>query len=334
MKLYMSTKFTIILPNYKTEYFLEECLNSLHNQTFKDFEVLLVNDGSVGLSEIEIKKFYSEAVFNNTLDISGVEAKKQCDYIFNNLVKQDPRFKLINKANGGQSSARNLALNWAQGEYIVFLDCDDYLDKDYLLEANKRLEVKNKDEIIYGSVKLFEDGIISDYIKLNKQLPVINNLANMLVFPSWTPTPINYFWPLSIIKKYELQYPEGKKGEDTNFILENILSNYKEFKNKEILKAFVPVPNSIYFYRQFKEQMTKQSDFEFKLFNDMTEHMESKIGFLETIDWKYGLLGKLFVKRFRLYNKRNMEKNKFMKIGYSIYAKTLTLVAIFTSKTV
>jgi glycosyltransferase involved in cell wall biosynthesis len=332
MKHYMSTKFTIILPNYKTEYFLEECLTSLQNQTFKDFEVLLVNDASVGLNQIEIQKFDSNAMFHNTLKIEGVEPSKQCDYIFNNLVKQDPRFKLINKANGGQSSARNLALNWAQGEYVVFLDCDDYLDKDYLLEASRILEVKNEDEIIYGSVKLYEDGIISDYIKLNKQLPAINNLANMLVFPSWTPTPINYFWPLSIIKKYELQYPEGKKGEDTNFILENVLANYKEFKNKDTLKGFVSVPHSIYYYRQFKEQMTKQNDFEFKLFNDMTEHMESKIDFLETIDWKYGLLGKLFVKRFRMYNKRNLEKNKLIKIGYSVYAKTLTLVAIIISK--
>jgi glycosyltransferase involved in cell wall biosynthesis len=330
----MQTKFTIILPNYKTEYFLEECLTSIVNQTYKDFEVLLVNDGSVGLSKAEIQKFESETNFDNTINFNGIEQTKQCEYIFNNLVKIDHRFKLINKVNGGQSSARNLALNWAQGEYVVFLDCDDYLDKEYLMEASKKLEVKKNDQIVYGSVKLYEDGIVSDYINLNKQLPTVNNLANLLVFPSWTPTPINYFWPLSIIKKYELQYPVGKKGEDTNFIVENILASYKEFGNKEVLKKFFEIPNSIYYYRQFKEQMTKQSDFEFKLFNDMTEHVETKIEFLDTINWKYGLLAKLFVNRFRLYNKRNQETNLIKKTYFNLTVKIMTVLSILIAKTI
>jgi glycosyltransferase involved in cell wall biosynthesis len=330
----MQTKFTIILPNYKTEFFLEECLTSIVNQTYKDFEVLLVNDGSVGLNNDEIQKFESVTNFNNTIKFSGVEQTKQCEYIFNNLVKNDQRFKLINKVNGGQSSARNLAINWAQGEYVVFLDCDDYLDKEYLKAASKKLEVKKIDQIVYGSVKLYEDGIVSDYSNLNKQLPVVNNLANLLVFPSWTPTPINYFWPLSIIKKYDLQYPVGKKGEDTNFILENILASYKEYGNKEVLKKFFEIPNSIYYYRQFKEQMTKQSDFEFKLFNDMTEHMETKIKFLETIDWKYGLLGKLFVNRFRTYYKRNEENNIFKKNYFNLKVKLMTLLSLIIAKSI
>jgi glycosyltransferase involved in cell wall biosynthesis len=330
----MSTKFTIILPNYKTEYFLEECLTSLINQTFTDFEVLLVNDGSVGLTVNEIQKFDSESKFNNTIKLDGIDPTKQCEFLFNSLVKKDSRFKLINKANGGQSSARNLALNWAEGEYAIFLDCDDYLDIDYLLEASKKLELKSIDQIIYGTVKLYEDGIISDYSNLNKQLPAINNLANLLVFPSWTPTPINYFWPVSIIKKYELKYPEGKKGEDTTFILENILANYKEYKNKEVLKEFFNVPTSIYYYRQFKEQMTKQSDFELRLFDDMTEHMESKVETLGSIDQKYGVLAKLFVLRFRLYNKRNQTTNPVKKVSLNIYTKFLTVMALIVSKSI
>jgi glycosyltransferase involved in cell wall biosynthesis len=330
----MQTKFTIILPNYKTEYFLEECLTSIFNQTYKYFEVLLVNDGSVGLSNDEIQKFESETKFNNTIEFSGVEQTKQCEYIFNNLFKADPRFKLINKVNGGQSSARNLALKWAKGEYVVFLDCDDYLDQDYLMEASKKLEAKSIDDIVYGSVKLYEDGVISDYCNLNKQLPAINNLANLLVFPSWTPTPINYFWPLSIIKKYELQYPVGKKGEDTNFILENILANYREYGNKAVLKKFFEIPNSFYYYRQFKEQMTKQSDFEFKLFNDMTEHVETKIEFLDTINWKYGLLAKLFVNRFKLYNKRNQETNLIKKTFFNLTVKIMTILSLLIAKSI
>jgi glycosyltransferase involved in cell wall biosynthesis len=330
----MQVKFSIILPNYKTEYFLEECLMSLKNQTFKEFEVLLVNDGSIGLTKEENAKFMNEAIFVNKLDFVNIDQTKQCEYIFKNLVSNDSRFKLINKPNGGQSTARNLALNWVLGDYVVFLDCDDYLDPDYLLHANQKIESKKIEEIIYGNVKLVEDGVISDYAKLNKQLPKVNNLANLLVFPSWTPTPINYFWPSTIIKKYNLQYPEGKKGEDTNFILENILANYEEYKNKESLKEFFDIPESIYYYRQFKEQMTKQSDFELKLFNDMSDYIETKIETLNSIDNKYGVLAKLFVMRFRLYNKRNQEKNLILKFILNLYTKVLTLMAIIVSKSI
>lgn len=94
---------SVIVPIYNTEKYLDKCLDSIQNQTFTDFEVIMVDDGSTDKSS-EICKQYEE----------------------------DSRFKYYYKYNGGSSSARNLGLKQASGEYIAFVDSDDMLDPDYL----------------------------------------------------------------------------------------------------------------------------------------------------------------------------------------------------------
>jgi glycosyltransferase involved in cell wall biosynthesis len=100
----MKPAISIIVPVYNTEPFLKKSLDSILTQTFKDFEVLIVNDGST----------------DNSGDICDEYALK------------DKRVKVIHKKNGGLSSARNAGLRIARGEFLSFLDSDDYIDKDML----------------------------------------------------------------------------------------------------------------------------------------------------------------------------------------------------------
>ena len=93
-------KFSIIIPIYNVERYLRECLDSVLNQTFPDWEAICLNDGST--------------------DNSGV--------ILDEYAARDPRFKVVNQPNGGLSSARNTGLKAAQGEYVLFLDSDDWLE--------------------------------------------------------------------------------------------------------------------------------------------------------------------------------------------------------------
>ena len=95
---------SVIVPVYNVEKYLEECLDSIQNQTYSDIEVILVNDGSL----------------DNSKDI----CEKYC--------KEDNRFKLINQANQGQSVARNHGVAASTGEFIVFVDSDDIIRQDYL----------------------------------------------------------------------------------------------------------------------------------------------------------------------------------------------------------
>ena len=92
-------KISIIVPVYNTEKYLDRCIQSILSQTYTDFELLLINDGST--------------------DSSGAICDKYAE--------QDSRVRVFYKENGGVSSARNVGLNNAEGEYIIFVDSDDYM---------------------------------------------------------------------------------------------------------------------------------------------------------------------------------------------------------------
>lgn len=95
---------SIIVPVYNAEKYLDKCINSIIDQSYRDFEVLLIDDGSS----------------DGSAEICDTHASK------------DPRIRVIHKSNGGSASARNLGLKLAKGDYIAFVDADDYVDPDYL----------------------------------------------------------------------------------------------------------------------------------------------------------------------------------------------------------
>ena len=98
------SKISVIIPIYKVEKYLQQCVDSIRNQTFQDIEIILVDDGSP--------------------DGCG----KMCDA----FALEDNRIKVIHKENGGLSSARNAGLMVAGGEYVSFIDSDDYTDLQML----------------------------------------------------------------------------------------------------------------------------------------------------------------------------------------------------------
>lgn len=100
----MEELISVIVPAYNVEKYLEKCVESLIKQTYSNLEIILVDDGST----------------DNTGDLCDVYSKK------------DNRIKVIHKKNGGQSEARNYALDIAKGKYITFLDSDDYVSNDYI----------------------------------------------------------------------------------------------------------------------------------------------------------------------------------------------------------
>ena len=97
-------KFSIIIPVYKVEEYLEKCIKSVLNQTYKNFELILVDDGS----------------------------PDKCPLICDNYAKIDSRVFVIHKQNGGVSSARNEGIKVAKGEYIWFVDSDDFVEENSL----------------------------------------------------------------------------------------------------------------------------------------------------------------------------------------------------------
>ena len=112
---------SIIVPVYNAEKTIERSVESLLKQTYSELEIILVNDGSTDGSEAIIKRYLS-----------------------------DNRVKLINKPNGGASSARNVGLAKATGEYIQFTDIDDYIEDNMIFRLVETIEKKNASLVICG----------------------------------------------------------------------------------------------------------------------------------------------------------------------------------------
>ena len=115
-------KFSIIVPVYNVEEYIDDCLKSIFNQSFKDFEVIVVNDGTK----------------DNSMDIV-----KNYDV------------KVINQENAGLSAARNTGVKSSTGEYLLFIDSDDYIEKDLLKNINNNLK-DNPDVLRFQIKEIFD----------------------------------------------------------------------------------------------------------------------------------------------------------------------------------
>ena len=121
--IYMFPIVSVIVPVYNSEKYLTEALNSLEEQTFKNFEVIIVNDGSTDNSEKIIKDF----------------------------VNKNSNFKLINQKNMGPGYAKNTGIRYSKGKYIAFLDSDDFFAPNFL-EILYNLAVENKADIAFSEL--------------------------------------------------------------------------------------------------------------------------------------------------------------------------------------
>lgn len=110
-------KVSIIIPVYKVENYLENCLESIVGQTYKNLEIILVDD----------------------------ESPDSCPMICDQYAEKDPRIKVIHKKNGGAASARNRGLEIITGDYVAFVDSDDYVDENYIKRLVELLEDSRAD---------------------------------------------------------------------------------------------------------------------------------------------------------------------------------------------
>lgn len=140
---------SVIVPVYNVELYLENCINSIINQTYKNLEIILVDDGS----------------------------PDRCGQICDDFAQKDSRIKVIHKENGGVSAARNEGLNVATGDYVCFFDADDYIENDML--ENMLSSIEDNDVCVCGyNVDFYNDfdelestkTVIPPYAHISNQL--------------------------------------------------------------------------------------------------------------------------------------------------------------------
>lgn len=248
-------KISIILPVYNVEKYLDKCLDSLVNQTYKKLEIILVDDGSP--------------------DNSG----KICD----EWAKKDKRIKVIHKENGGVSSARNKGLDIATGDYIGFVDPDDYVDLTMYEKLVAKAQEEDADITFCGFKQVNEDTgdeLIVNEVNLNK-IYETNRCNLFLLFGSNIQGNIRYTNKLNpmvwraLFKKTFIGISRFRKfaiGEDLLFYLDIINKKTKFAFINEHLYSYLIRKSSV--MQDFNIQKAKQR-------NDMqrfiNEHYHDKI---------------------------------------------------------
>lgn len=212
-------KLSIIIPIYNAENTLARCLESILNQSFSDYELLLVNDGSTD-SSLNICRQYSE---------------------------DDLRIRILDKANGGVSSARNLGLDHAQSEWVLFVDADDYLLDNSLQSF---LEEPNNVDLIVGAAefsisKLVRGLSISQIVyRVDSELKywLQDNITHPLLSAPWAK-----FFRRNIIECYRLRFDEALSfGEDSVFVKEYLLYISSVKVSPELIYYYNDIGDNIY----------------------------------------------------------------------------------------
>lgn len=202
----MNPLISVIIPIYNVAPYLRACLDSILSQTYQNLQVILVNDGSTDESEAIAKEYL-----------------------------RDTRFELISVTNGGLSKARNIGLEKAKGEYIYFLDSDDYIAKGFLqemVEIAQRFEVEfvcNDHIATFGiNEPKYKERIQPKEIEVDSQNIILGGAVWRCLFAR------------SLLRRSGVRFLEGKIYEDEAFL----------YMNLPFVKKFVKYCGEPYFYRQ------------------------------------------------------------------------------------
>ena len=216
------TKVSIIVPVYNVEKYLKRCLDSLVNQTLKDIEIICVNDGST----------------------DGSLA------ILDEYVRNDDRIVVINQENSGQSVARNRGIDVAKGEYLGFVDSDDWVSEDYF-EKLHNSAIQNNAEIAVGGIIRLHRFNRRKFLTFDKEIVTsdINLKFELCDMPEksyvW-----NKIYKSSKLKEIGLKFEEGIVFEDCIFTPQALF----------YFDKMVTVPDAYYFYWRRSDSTVKQKD--------------------------------------------------------------------------
>ncbi len=247
---------SIIVPVYNVEEYLPDCIESIINQIYKNIEIILIDDGSP--------------------DNSGL--------ICDEYAKKDDRIKVIHKVNEGVSTGRNKGIEAAKGEFIVFVDSDDFLNPDSIeILVNK--QAKNDFDFVCGKLKRITneksevpDIITGEYFNENVFESIFDILEVYGIMG-----PCAKLFKTGIIKENELHFMEDVTfGEDSIFVLEYI----------EKSKSVAIINNVVYNYNCMNESSASCRYHEnfyaySKKFTDILKRICKKIQYTDEVEYRY-----------------------------------------------
>lgn len=184
-----SSKVSVVVPIYNVEFFLPQCIESLIRQTLKDIEIILVDDGST--------------------DHSGKIADE--------YAKKDKRIKVVHRTNGGLSDARNAGIKIATGDYIGFVDSDDYVSENMFEKMYKKAVTENSDVAVCNIFCVYDKKIREQQYWPMEDEHIIKRekiYANMYLYPCYA---VNKIYKRDFLQKHHISFLKGYLYEDVPF---------------------------------------------------------------------------------------------------------------------
>jgi len=234
----MNKLISVIIPVYNVEKYIEQCIKSVINQTYKNMEIILINDGS----------------------------KDKSGEICNEYSQKDERIKVIHTENFGVSNARNIGLDEAKGEYITFIDADDYVDEKYIEQLYVQCKNTNSDISIIGTIDFKdEDNKIKNkthyYTKILNKEQAIKEMLNEKYY-------VGVVWA----KMYKKELWNGIRFNLNTKIAEDLEVLYEIFKKCTLIN--VDTSNLLYYYRIRSGSVVKQK---------YNKHFENEVNIVDKI---------------------------------------------------
>lgn len=280
----MKDLITIVVPIYKVEKYLEKCINSILEQTYKNIEIIFVDDGS----------------------------PDNCGKICDEYAKKDSRIKVIHKENGGLSDARNAGIEIATGKYITFVDSDDYITNDYIEYLYNLIKKYNVKLSICEVKTIWKNTKITENRELKSELLDSKAVFENLLFHKGIEIAAYAKLYLTELWK-EYRFPKGKAYEDTAIIYKLIEKAEKiAYGNKQC-----------YYYVARLGSISKQKGFNkneedyIQNTEEMLNYIREKYPDIEVAVDRYELYANFRILRMLIYTKprlKQMEKEIIMKI--------------------
>lgn len=275
-------ELSIIVPVYNVERYLEKCLESLCNQTYKNFEIIIIDDGSTDESMKIIEKY---------------------KLLFPKLIKS------FRKKNGGLSDARNYGLSKAQGEYVGFVDSDDYIHRDMYLNLMRKAKETDSDVVVCKTIDFIDEEINVDETDMEANIDLFDHsiIEEPRLLVNISSSPCNKIFRRKLFS--EILFPKNKIYEDFACIYNvMLLANKIEYAGQ-----------SYYFYRHGRKDSITGQEFSTRVF-DIFDACKNVIGFYEDNDAmflcyeeiEYSCVARIY---FRIYDSRDA-RNKVLRWKY------------------
>lgn len=301
------TLISILIPIYNSEKYIEQCVNSIISQTYKNIEIICINDGST----------------DNTKEI------------LENLQKKDKRIKIINKKNTGYGNSLNIAIQSAKGEYIAIIESDDHI-KNTMLET--LLKYTKEDETDIVKANFYKE---NNSIKKNSSKYFINKTTNINLFPNMLliqPSIWSALYKKEFLIKNKIKFNEtkGASYQDLSF----------HFKTMFLAKKIFLLNEHLYYYRTnnsdssinskdkaflvFDEIETINNFLKDKKINENTLTIKNIFEY-KVITWNFNRIQNKYNKKvfnkaleyFKKYNFQTLMKNNTLTIKDKIYLNIL-----------